>query len=218
MKRIKRKQLKEDEFVTTVNKIMRFLQKRTKEIVAFVVLILFAILVFIRIRLIKAHQSENESQVLAQIFSLGSELNNNPENVEKLEELAGSGRFSRVACVVLATHWVGKGELEKAKASLEKMNKSPKDIFYYQAQDLLAQILSKQKNYDKAIEIYTKIEEENPEEYSLAVILFHRAEVLEEKGETEEALAFYKRVQEEFPQSYYSLDASKKIRELEVKK
>jgi len=153
-----------------------------------------------------------------QIFNIGSELNNNPENADKLEELAGSGRFSRVAYIVLATHWVEKGELEKAEASLEKMNKSPKDIFYYQAQDLLAQIHSKQKNYDKAIEIYKKIEEENPKEYSLAVILFHRAEVLEEKGEIEGALAFYKRVQEEFPQAYYSLDASRKIRELEAKK
>ena len=218
MKRIKRKQLKEDEFVTTVNKLMRFLQERIKEIVAFVVLILFVIVAFTGIRLIKARQSKKESQVLAQIFNIGSELNNNPENADKLEELAGSGRFSRVAYIVLATHWVEKGELEKAEASLEKMNKSPKDIFYYQAQDLLAQIHSKQKNYDKAIEIYKKIEEENPKEYSLAVILFHRAEVLEEKGEIEGALAFYKRVQEEFPQAYYSLDASRKIRELEAKK
>ena len=66
-------------------------------------------------------------------------------------------------------------------------------------------------------EALQKIEEEDPKEYSLAVILFHRAEVLEEKGEIEEALAFYKRVQEEFPQAYYSFDASQKIKELEAK-
>lgn len=218
MKRIKRKQLKGDEFVTTIRKLMRFLQERAKEIMAFVIIILFVILAFTGFRIIKAQQNKKESRLLAQIFSLGSELNNNPENVEKLEVLAGGGKFSRVAYIVLATHWMEKGELERAEASLEKMNKSPKDIFYYQAQDLLAQIHSKKKNYDKAIEIYEKIEEENPKEYSLAVIIFHRAEVLEEKGEIEEALAFYKRVQEEFPQSYYSFDASRKIRELEAKK
>lgn len=218
MKRIKRKQLKGDEFVTTISKLMRFLQERTKEIMAVVVLILFVIVAFTGIRIIKAQQNKKESRMLAQIFSLGSELNSKPENVQKLEELGGSGRFSRVAYIVLATHWIEKGELENAEASLDKMNKSPKDIFYYQGQDLLAQIYSKQKNYDKAIEIYQKIEEEDPKEYSLAIILFHRAEVLEEKGEIEEALAFYKRVQEEFPQAYYSVDASQKIRELEAKK
>jgi len=218
MKRIKRKQLKGDELVTTINKLLRFLQERTKQIVTLIVVILFVILAFAGNRFIKARQNKKESRVLAQIFSLGSELNSKPENVQKLEELGGSGRFSRVAYIVLATHWMEKGELEKAEASLEKMNKSPKDIFYYQAQDLLAQIHSKQKNYDKAIEIYQKIEEEDPKEYSLAVILFNRAEVLEEKGEIEEALAFYKRVQEEFPQAYYSFDASQKIRELEAKK
>jgi tetratricopeptide (TPR) repeat protein len=93
-----------------------------------------------------------------------------------------------------------------------------KDLLYYQAKDLLAQIHFKRKNYDKAIEIYKKIEDEDPKDHSLDVILFHRAEVHEEKGEFEEALVLYKKIQEEFSQTFYGYDAAEKIRKLETKK
>ncbi len=110
------------------------------------------------------------------------------------------------------------GESDRAQGYLEKMPEDRKDTVYYQAQDLLAQIHFKRKNYDKAIEIYKEIEEEDPKDHSMDVILFHRAEVHEEKGEFEQALALYKKVQEEFSQTFYGFDAAKKVRKLETKK
>lgn len=218
MKRIKRKQLKEDEFVTTVNKIVRFVQKRTKELMALVVLILVVFLIFAGLKIVTGQNRKKENRLLTQILNLHSELNDNPENVAKLEELGGRGKFSRLAYLLLATYWMENGDYDKAQTSLERIPEGRKDIFYYQAQDLLAQIHFKRKNYDKAIDIYKKIEEEDPKDHSLDVILFHRAEVHEKKGEVEEALALYKKVQEEFSQTFYSIDASQKIRKLETKK
>jgi predicted negative regulator of RcsB-dependent stress response len=218
VKRIKRKQLKGDEFVSSINKIVRFAQERTKEIVALVVLVAALLLVFVGLKFVTGENRKKESLLLTQILNLSSELNNNPENVAQLEELAGDGKFSRLAYLLLATYCVENGDNDKAQSYLGKMPESRKDTFYYQAQDLLAQIHFKSKDYDKAIEIYKKIEEEDPKDHSLDVVLFHRAEVHEEKGEDEEALALYKRVQEEFSQTYYGFDAGQKIRKLEAKK
>ena len=216
MKRIKRKQLKEDEFVTTVNKIVRFIKERTKELVALAVLILVVFLIFVGIKFVRGENKKKESLLLTQILNLHSRLNDNQENVAKLEELAGGGKFSRLGYILLATYWMENGDYDKAQTCLEKIPEGRKDIFYYQAQDLLAQVHFKRKDYDKAIEIYKKIEEEDPKDHSLDVILFHRAEVHEEKGEVEEALALYKKVQEEFSQTFYGFDASQKIRKLET--
>jgi len=216
MKRIKRKQLKEDEFVTTVNKIVRFVKERTKELVALAVLILVVFLIFVGIKFVRGENKKKESLLLTQILNLHSKLNDNQENVAKLEELAGGGKFSRLGYILLATYWMENGDYDKAQTYLEKIPEGRKDIFYYQAQDLLAQVHFKRKDYDKAIEIYKKIEEEDPKDHSLDVILFHRAEVHEEKGEVEEALALYKKVQEEFSQTFYGFDASQKIRKLET--
>ena len=216
MKRINRKQLKEDEFVTTVNKIVRFVKERTKELVALAILILVVFLIFVGIKFVSRENKKKESLLLTQILNLHSKLNDNQENVAKLEELAGGGKFSRLGYILLATYWMENGDYDKAQTYLEKIPEGRKDIFYYQAQDLLAQVHFKRKDYDKAIEIYKKIEEEDPKDHSLDVILFHRAEVHEEKGEVEKALALYKKVQDEFSQTFYGFDASQKIRKLET--
>lgn len=218
MKRKERKHLKEDELVSTVNKIIRFVKARTKGLVALLVLITALLLIFAGLKFVTGENRKKESRLLTQILNLRAELNNTPENVAQLEELAGGGRFSRLAYLLLATYCVENGDHDKAQSYLEKIPERRKDIIYYQAKDLLAQIHFKRKNYDKAIAIYKKIEDEDPKDHSLDVILFHRAEVHEEKGEFEEALVLYKKIQEEFPQTFYSYDAAQKIRKLETKK
>jgi tetratricopeptide (TPR) repeat protein len=216
MKRVKRKQLKEDEFISTINKIFRFIKEQTKGLVALVVLVAALLLVFVGFKYLTGENRKKEDLLLTQILNLRDELNNNPENVAQLEELAGDGKFSRLAYVLLATYCLENGDYNKAQGYLEKVPDNRKDIIYYQAQDLLAQIYFKHKDYDKAIEIYKKIEDENPQDECLDVILFHRAEVHEKKGELKEALAFYKRVKEEFSQTAYGLEAAQKVRKLEA--
>lgn len=218
MKRIKRKQLKEDELITTVGKIINFVKKRARELIAVGVVIGLVILIFAGARLIKIQNVKKESRLLAQILKLDSELDENSENIENLKKLASKGKFSRLAYLRLASYWVEKGDFDKAEKSLLKVAQGERDIFYYQAQDLLAQIYIKRKDFDKAIDIYKKIEEENPKEYTLDAVLFHKAEALEQKGDIEEALSLYKKVQEEFPQTYFAYDASQKVSKLEQKK
>ncbi|MFP4082111.1 MAG: tetratricopeptide repeat protein [Candidatus Aminicenantes bacterium] len=218
MKRIKRKQLKEDELVTTFNKIIRFVQRRARELVALGVVVVLVILVFVGVRLVKAHNVKKESRLLAQIIELRAELEENPEKVEKLQQLAGKGKFSRLSFILLAGYRIEKGDFDQAEQALQKVSEGKKDIFYYQAQDMLAQIYAKQKKFDKAVGIYQKIQKQNPKKYVMDALLFHQAQVWEQKGETEKALDLYKKVKEEYPQTYFGYDASQKVERLEGKK
>ena len=218
MKRIVRRQLKEDEFVSVFNKAVHYIREHTRQLINFfVAIVVLAILIF-GANFISRQNLKKESQLLTQILELEADLNEKPENLAKLEELAGSGKFSRMAYTVLASYWIENGDLDKAQSYLEEFPQKNKDVLFYQAQNLLAQVHFKKKEYEKAIEIYRGIEEEDPGSYSLDVVLFNRAGVHEEMGETDEALALYRRIQEEYSQTYYGYDASQKIRELESKK
>jgi predicted negative regulator of RcsB-dependent stress response len=216
MKKIVRKQLKGDEFVSTLTKVFQFVKKRTKEMIIVGAAVVFFVLLYFGLRFIQAQNVKKESQVLSRLLELRSELATNPEDLAKLEQMAGNGKLSRLGYVLVATYWVDKGDLAKAKAALEKIPSGPKDFLYYQAEDLLGQVNSLEKNYDQAIAIYNKIVEEKPKDYALDVILFHKAAALEGKGERQEAMTVYKKVQEEFPQSYYGFDAAERVRKLEA--
>jgi len=219
MKRIKRKQLKEDELVTTVTKFIRFARKREKEIIIAGVVIVIATLAFFGTRLIKSQQLKKESRLMGQVVKLSSGLESHPENLDELKKLAnGKGQNSRLACIMLGNYWLEKGGLDKAEKFLKQVSAKKKDIFYYQSRDLLAQVYLKRKDFDKAIELYKKLEEDKPEVYTLDAILFRQAEALEQKGDFPEALALYKRIQAEFPQTYFGYDASQKAKKLEAKK
>jgi predicted negative regulator of RcsB-dependent stress response len=218
MKRIVKKQLKEDEFVSTMTKIMDFLKGRTKEILIGVAVVVFIGLLYGGIRLIRAQQIRKESRLISQLLELRSTSSAKPENLAALEKLAGKGKYARLGHILTATYWVEKGDLEKAKESLGRIKPSPQDFIYFQAQDLLAQVNAMQKDYDQAIAIYAKIEEAKPKDYCLDAVLFHKAEALEAKGSKPDALAVYKKIQEQFPQSYYGYDAAERVRKIEAAK
>jgi predicted negative regulator of RcsB-dependent stress response len=218
MKKVVKKQLKEDEFVSTMTKIWRFIQARTKEILVAVAAVVFIVLLYAGVRLIRAQQVRKESRLITQLLELRSTSNAKPENLAALEKMAGSGKYARLGYVLTATYWVEKGDLEKAKESLGKIKPAPQDFIYFQARDLLAQVNAMQKDYDQAIAIYTKIEEAKPKDYCLDAVLFHKAEAFEAKGSKPEALAVYKKIQEQFPQSYYGYDAAERARKIEAAK
>lgn len=218
MKRIKRKQLKKDELVTTFNKILRFARKRSRELIAVATAIVLIIVIIVGVRLVKAHNIKKESRMLGEIFELASNIKENPENIQKLEDMAGKGKFSRMAYLLLAGYWVESSDLEKAEAYLQRVSDKKKDLSYYQAQDLLAQIHIKKGDYDKAIDIYQKIVKEKPQEYVMDAVLFRQAEALEQKGNIDEALALYKKIQEDYPQTFFGYDASQKVQKLGEKK
>jgi len=218
MKKKVRKQLKEDEFVHTIQKVIDFAKKRYRELIIGIVAVCIILLTVVVIKAIQRQSVKKESRILGQILETSTQLEESPEKVAELEQLAGDGKFSRVAYLKLASFWIEQGDTEKAKSSLAKITDKRKDLTYYQAQDMLGQIYIENKEFDKAIELYKEIEKENPEDYALDPILFRQAQAYEQKGELDVALELYKRIQDEFSQTFYGIDASQKVKELEEKK
>jgi predicted negative regulator of RcsB-dependent stress response len=215
MKRRIKKQLKEDEFVSGMTKFLEFAKKWQKELIIAGVALLAIALLFVGFQLLKAQQMRNDSRTIGEILKLRSSLAENPQDIAKLEELGGQGRLARVAYVSLATYWIEQGEFDKAQADLDRIRDGTRDFFYYQARDLEAMVAVFKGNYDRAIDILKKIEEEKPEDYLLDAVYFHHAEALEKKGNLPEALALYKKIQDEYGQGYYGYDASLRVKKLE---
>lgn len=218
MKKVVKKQLKGDEFVSTMNKVLQFLQAKLKLILIGLGAVAAAGVLYAGVRFIQAQQVRKESRLLSELLELRSTLTTEPENVAELEQLSGGGKYARLGYVLLATHWVENGNPSKARETLERIKSAPRDFIYFQAQDLLAQVSALERDYDQAIALFNEIEEEKPKAYSLDAVLFHKAETYEAKGDIEEALALYKKVQEEYPQSYFGFDAAEKARKIEAAK
>ncbi len=218
MRREIKKKLKEDEFVSGMNAFMRFVKTWEREIIIVAVAVVVVLLLFFGFQFLKAQQVRKESGTVGAILDIRADLVKNPENVAKLEQMAGNGKFSRVAYISLATYWIEKGGFDKAQDALNKIQDGAKDFFYYQAQDLAAQIAVLKGDYDRAIAILKKIEDEKPKDYLVDAVLFRHAEALEKKGDIQEALKLYKKLQAEYAQSYYGYDASLKVKKLEAAK
>jgi predicted negative regulator of RcsB-dependent stress response len=218
MKREIKKQLKEDEFVDGFSWLVDFIQKWKKEFIIAASAIIGLAVLWTGVQVLNGIQNRKDSAVLGEVLALRAGLANNPQNLSKLETLARKGKFARVAAAQLASYWVEQGDLNKAEKALAGIGAGPHDFFYYQAQDLAAQIALLKGDSGRAIKILQAIEEAKPKDYNLDAVLYHRAEALEKKGDAAGALALYKRIQTEYAQSYYGYDAGQKIRKLETSK
>jgi len=219
MKRQLKKQLKEDEFVSGMNKFMHFLKIWERELIIAGVGVLAVVLLFLGFQFLRSQQNAKDSRSAAEILGLRADLAKTPQNAAKLEQIAAKGgKYARVAAMSLSTHWIEQGQLDKAQAALSNVKDTPKDFIYYQVQDLAAQTATLKGEYDKALAILKKVEDAKPKDYLLDAVLFHKAEALEKKGSVAEALAVYKKIQDGYAQTYYGYDASLKVKKLETAK
>jgi len=217
MKRKERHQLKEDELKTALSRLYAWARKYQREIFVGLVLVGLVALVILGVKVIKAHQLRKESRLLTQIIELRQSLEKGEmEKVNQLEQLKGSGRFSRLAYLELASYYYDQGQLEKSLVYLEEFPSRPKDVLWVKALDLKAQVLRAQKKYEEAVKIYELLEKEVPDDFPEDIILFHKAQILEESGEIKAAIELYTRLKNEFSQTYFGYEASQRLTQLQL--
>ncbi|NOR15067.1 MAG: tetratricopeptide repeat protein [Candidatus Aminicenantes bacterium] len=218
MKKKLKEQLKSDELAKLMNRVLAFLSNNRKELLAAAGAVTLVILVIIGIKYIQNLNARKQSEILGQILALEESLAENPENLAQLDALGGSGKFERMAYIKSATYSYEQGDVEKALETIQKVPDNKKDFVHYQAQDLKAQILMAQKNYDDALKILDAIEQENPSDYALDIILYRKAQLFAARNDIDQAIALYKRLQEDYPGSFFGYEAAQEVIKLEAKK
>ncbi len=218
MKRTERHHLKEDEMAHGVHWLVAFYEKYRREIFIVAGAVVLAAVVFSGLMLVRSHAQSVQSRAIGEVTSLAADLDQKPEKLAGLEKLAAKGRASRLANLELAAHWASQGDWAKAEACLTRIPAAPKDLLYYQAQDLKAQVALGRKNPDAAIAIYQAILDEKPKSYPLDAALFHLAQAREIKGETAVAIELYKKVQTDYPQSSFGTEGSLRASRLEARR
>jgi tetratricopeptide (TPR) repeat protein len=218
MKRTERHHLKEDEMAHGLSWLVDFFNRYRRETFLVAGALVFAVVVFGGLILLRAHSRSVESRAIGEIGDLAAEIAQKPEKLADLEKLAAKGGTARLANMELARYWAEKSDWAKAESYLGRIADGRKDLLYYQTEDLKAQVALGKKEFDKAIAIYKKIGDEKPKVYPLDAALFHLAQSYELKGEAKEALDIYKKLQTDYAQSYYGYEASQKVGKLELKK
>ena len=218
MKRTERHHLKEDEMAHGFSWLVDFFHQYRREATLVAAAVLFAAVVFAALLFVRSHARSVQSRAVGEVGDVAAELAQKPEKLADLEKLAAQGRTGRLATLELAKYWAEKSDWAKAEATLAKSPSGPKDLLFYQTEDLKAQIALGNKEYDKAIAIYKKVVDEKPRAYPLDAALFHLAESHELKGDTAAAIELYKKLQTDYAQSYYGYEASLKAGKLEIRK
>ena len=218
MKRTERHHLKEDEMAHGVHWLVEFFQRYQREVYIVLGAVAFAAAVFSGLMILRAHARSVQSAAVGQVTALAAEIETTPTKLADLEKLAAGGRTARLATLELARYWAEKSDWAKADSYLAKIPSGPKDLLFYQAEDLKGQVALARKDYDKAIGIYKKITDEKPKAYPLDAALFGLAQSQEAKGETAAAIETYQKLQADFPQTYYGYEASLRAGKLEIRK
>jgi tetratricopeptide (TPR) repeat protein len=218
MKRTERHHLKEDEMASGVHWLVGFYQQFQREIAIVAGALVVVALIFGGLLLVRAQARNARSRAIGEVMGVAAELDQKPEKLADLEKLAGGGRTAGLANMELARYWAERSDWEKAETYLGRLPSGPKDLLYYQGEDLKAQVALGRKDYDKAIAIYAKVVEEKPKVYPLDAAEYRLAECHELKGDIATALELYKKLQTDYPQSYFGYEASLKVGKLETRR
>lgn len=214
MKRTERHHIKEDGLAISLGKAARFLKDHEKDLRSIALGLAALLVVALAVMAVRGQTRARDNRIVTEILALSDGLEQKPENLGKIEKLAGPRGARRLAHLELATHWIETGDLAKAEAALKAIAPGGRDMLAYQARDLLGQLEIKRKAYDRAIALYKAIEAEKPASYPLDAVLFRRAQAHELKGEKKEALELFKKLQADYPGTYYGYEASMKASRL----
>lgn len=231
-RRITRKQMKKDEFVSTVSKITVYVEEHWKAFtygagaLAAVILIVFLSVVYMQHREEKLKQTlnrgieyfhapiagESEQTTASILPSFKTEKERCEEALKIFKEILTDAPRSKVAPLALYYSGLSHFHLEmykEAATDLEKfLEQAEGTLLRDVARSSLAQAYFKEKNYESSAKIWSELAEDQTALYPRADALLHLAEVKVAQGSREEALEIYKKIIDEFPGTVAAMEAS----------
>jgi len=214
MKRTERHHLKEDQMARGMNALAGFLKSNRSELIKAGLVLAAVGVVFVILILINNRNEVVQSRVSSEVIALAAELKEKPENLTRLEKLAGGGKYNRLAYIELAKYWMAKGDFTKAEGFLSEFPSGRRDMVYCQAQMLKARLHTMAGDYERAEAVLKEIVDDEPRDFPLDIAMFELAEIYEHQGEADKALELYREIETKYAESSIGYEASQKASRL----
>ena len=216
-KRITKRHLKEDKFVTYYFKAVDYVETNSRQILIGVgTLLAISIAMFAYSR----NQASKESAAVVELAKATQEYANaNYEGAtvvfKNLIDKYGNTKSGKMARFYLANAYFElKNYAEAEKNYGDFSDDSDDDVLAASALSGVAACLEEQAKFDEAAQVYQKTAEKFPEAFIAAENLYHSARCYMLSGKRQEALATLNRLLERFPDSPVKADAELLLAEL----
>ena len=239
IKKITRKQLKQDEFISGMNKFTYFMQENWKPFAFGLGAVLVICLLIVAWRAYTERTSARAMRLLDQgleafqgrVLSSGEEASVIPgertfaseeekyrEEIQAFENVidkypnTGAGRTARY---YLALSHLGNFKTEEGLEQLDGIiESSPDSLLGALALNTYAMVLEGQSRYEEAVKKYTTLLEQEGRYIPGDVILFKLGQCQLKLGNKAEAEKQLKRLSEDYPDSSYQFEAEKLLKEV----
>lgn len=230
-RRITRKQMKKDEFISTVSKMGTYIEEHWK-LFAYGVgaIVVVSIAVFLTITYLQ-HREEKLKKTLNQgieYFHAPISQESDPdiaptklafktkeeryqEALKIFQQILDDAPRSRVAPLALYYSGLSHFHLEmyhEASTDLEKfIEKAEETLLRDVARSTLARAYFKENNYEASSKAWSELAEDQTSLYPRAEALLHLAEAKAAQGMAKEAMEIYKKIVNEFPGTAAAMEA-----------
>jgi len=206
-KRITKKHLKEDKFVTYVFKFNDYFRREWKKLSYIgmgIVAVIVIIFMFINSRR-KAELRASAELARAEISYLNEDYDRAIQDLARIDNIYKGTKSAGISVFYLANSYFNMGNYEKAEETYKRYLGEYDDDPMLHASSLagIAATYEEREMYDRAVEYYKKAAADYPKLFTAAENLINAARCLKLEGKKEEAKILLDRVLEEYPESLF---------------
>ena len=236
-RRITRKEMKRDEFVTAMGRITFWLEEHAREALILGGVLVAAVIGSILVYQFLAQREEKASALLARGIKMlrapvrGADTATPPpgpayptseakyraalDQMDALIQTYPRSRSGRLALYYRGVVQLQLGKPREAQKALEDfLASSPGSFAAPMARATLARALDEAGEHQKALDLYEQLSRGEAGAYPPQAALMEMGLCLEKLGKKDEAKKIYERITREFPNSDYSQDAQERLKGL----
>ena len=218
MKRKEREHLKEDPFQIFIEKVLNLITKYKKEILIGVIGVAAVIIIVTLALFLKSTSISGENKLYNDALSIKeSETLTIDQKIEELTKLKNKKGISASITLMTASLCFEKGDVEKAKETLDTFNGSKFKLINEQKILLEAEVLSSLNKKTEAVDLLNRVYLDPESKVAKDFVLLKMARIQSRSGQTSTAVTNLKKISDEFPQSPYARDARTLLSKLEKK-
>ena len=216
MKKKEREHLKEDPFINFIESVLSKFQQYKREILMGLGMVAVVVIVFVLILFFRSHSHQRENGLYSEALAIrNSSTLTSDQKIEALAKLEPGKGLSSSIPLFLASLYFEKGEIDKARQTVQNMGESRLKIIRDQRSLLEAEIMAASGQQREALDIMNKLLSDSSSELARDHLLLRIARIQVHDGQREAAASNLRKLIADHPGSFYSQEAQTLLGELE---